>query len=395
MRDQPSARDDTPTPRGTIRKQTPAPSQPGARPPGKSLPGALGCAILLAALQLAWVPAQCAPLDIELGAGTLGPGRFGLFSFSIAEPVRGTDSLVLSSAGSGFDTEIAVYDANGRLVAANDDAGPGNKTSRLTFGSARELAAGAYTAVISGFNSIFRQGDIVPGSHPGGHFRLGLQSTRPVSTAPLPAHQAADGNLLDAAIREIELGSGWLAAGAIQRLDFTLERDIGGGDWLAIHTAGSGIDTEIGLYDARGALVATNDDADSRTRTSRLAFGLDGDNGRALAAGQYTVLLGSFNTVFASGVRAVSRSTEPGKYSVHLQQTVGTPSDDPFLADPTAIDEPSPLTFFGLAAAAAIATRRRRLQSACIGNEMIVSAMKRKPAYLKQDRILYSYGTDT
>jgi MYXO-CTERM domain-containing protein len=93
------------------------------------------------------------------------------------------------------------------------------------------------------------------------------------------------------------------------------------------------------------------------------------------------VLLGSFNTVFASGVRAVSRSTEPGKYSVHLQQTIGTPAGDLFLADPTGIDEPSPLTFFGLAAAAAIATRRRRFPSACIGNEMAVSAMKRKPVH--------------
>ena len=395
MRDQLSAQFDTPSPRVMIREQAPAPRHPRAPPSGKPLPGTLGRAILLAGLQFAWVTVQCAPIDIELGSGALGPGRFGLFAFSIANPVRGTDSLVVSSAGSDFDTEIAVYDADGRLVAANDDAGPGNKTSRLTFSSARELAAGAYTAVISGFNSIFRQGDIVPGSHPGGRFRLDLQSTRPVSTAPVPGHRAADGNLLDAAIREIELGSGWLAAAAIQRLDFTLNRDIGGGDWLAIHTAGSGIDTEIGLYDARGALVATNDDADSRTRTSRLAFGLDGDNGRSLAAGQYTVLLGSFNTVFAPGARAVSRSTEPGKYSVHLQQTIGTASGDSFLEDPTGIDEPSPLTFFGFAAAAAIANRRRRFQSVCIGNESAVSTMKQKSDYSIRSQNEYSFETDT
>ena len=338
----------------------------------------VGGFILLSTIAFSAPPAQAAPIDIELGSGDLGPGRFGLFAFSIDNPVRGAQSLVLSSAGSSFDTEIAVYDATGRMLATNDDAGSGTKTSLLSFGGARELAAGAYTAVISGFNSIFRNGDIVPGSHRGGHYRLGIQASQPVSTPQAPDHLAADGNLLTAAIKEIELGSGWLGAGAIRRMTFTLTDDIGAGDWLAIHTAGSGIDTEIALYDAQGELVATNDDVNSQTRTSRLAFGLDGDNGRALPAGEYTLLLGSFNTVFAQGTRAVSGSTEPGAYSVYLQKTLDTPSGDGLLGDPTGIDEPAPLVIFGLASAAAIAARRRRIEDVCIRNEISVSNMKPK-----------------
>lgn len=347
-----------------------------------SLTWRVGGLILLSTIPFASPPAQAAPIDIELGSGDLGPGRFGLFAFSIDDPVRGAQSLVISSAGSGFDTEIAVYDATGRMVATNDDAGPGIKTSLLSFGGARELAAGAYTAVISGFNSIFRNGDIVPGSHRGGHYRLGIQASQPVSTPQAPDYLAADGNLLTAAIQEIELGSGWLAAGAIRRLEFTLTDDIGGGDWLAIHTAGSGIDTEIGLYDAQGDLVATNDDVNSQTRTSRLAFGLDGDNGRALSAGQYTLLLGGFNTIFEDGAVAASSATTAGNYSVHLQRTAAAPPDDIFIQDPAVVAEPSPFALSGIALALAFVARRKRSSATsgtgCIRNDISVSLMKHK-----------------
>ena len=247
---------------------------------------------------------------------------------------------------------------------------------------ARELAAGAYTAVISGFNSIFRNGDIVPGSHRGGHYRLGIQASQPVSTPQAPDYLAADGNLLTAAIQEIELGSGWLAAGAIRRLEFTLTDDIGGGDWLAIHTAGSGIDTEIGLYDAQGDLVATNDDVNSQTRTSRLAFGLDGDNGRALSAGQYTLLLGGFNTIFEDWAVAASSATTAGNYSVHLQRTAAAPPDDIFIQDPAVVAEPSPFALSGIALALAFVARRKRSSATsgtgCIRNDISVSLMKHK-----------------
>ncbi|MCX7271671.1 MAG: DVUA0089 family protein [Burkholderiales bacterium] len=361
----------------TAARQRSGPPQPTKASMVNHLALRVGGFILLSTIAFSAPPAQAAPIDIELGSGDLGPGRFGLFAFSIDNPVRGAQSLVLSSAGSSFDTEIAVYDATGRMLATNDDAGSGTKTSLLSFGGARELAAGAYTAVISGFNSIFRNGDIVPGSHRGGHYRLGIQASQPVSTPQAPDYLAADGNLLTAAIKEIELGSGWLGAGAIRRMTFTLTDDIGAGDWLAIHTAGSGIDTEIALYDAQGELVATNDDVNSQTRTSRLAFGLDGDNGRALPAGEYTLLLGGFNTIFEDGTAATSGSTTAGTYSVHIQRTAATPPVDIFIEDPAVVAEPSPFALSGIALALAFAARRRRPSSAsgmrCIRNDISVS----------------------
>ena len=302
------------------------------------------CRALILGIGMCWgaSAAYGTPVDIALGSGRLGSSALGLFSFTLSANVGSNDSLILSTAGSSFDTEIALFDRHGLLVATNDDISPSNPLSELRFGSKKALPAGHYSVVLSGFNTIFRDGNIIPGSSQGGEFQLNLQSTQSVATPSLPAYTATDGHILPGSIHEIELGSGWLNAGTIQSFNFVLANDVQGGDWFAIHTNGTGFDSEIGLYDSEGRLVATNDDINSRNPLSRLSFGLDGDNGRRLLAGTYTLLLGGFNTIFRGNQIANSSSTWEGDYSIYLQssqdiKTVNTNSTN----QPLTVPEPS------------------------------------------------------
>ena len=116
--------------------------------------------------------AHGAPVDIALGSGRLGASALGLFSFTLSANVGSNDSLILSTSGSSFDTEIAVFDRHGLLIATNDDISPSNSLSELRFGSEKALPAGDYSVILSGFNTIFRDGNIIPGSSQGETFSL-------------------------------------------------------------------------------------------------------------------------------------------------------------------------------------------------------------------------------
>lgn len=88
------------------------------------------------------------------------------------------------------------------------------------------------------------------------------------------------------------------------------------GDFLIIDTLGTMLtdagfgdnDTEIGLYDASGILIAENDDFNPPARESRLTFGAGGTAGDLLA-GDYFLALGSFDTTFSSSAFATSSNS--------------------------------------------------------------------------------------
>ncbi len=69
-------------------------------------------------------------------------------------------------------------------------------------------------------------------------------------------------------------------------------------------------DTEIGLFDAAGNLVASNDDADFGAGI--LTSELTSDTVGALADGTYYIAVGCFNTVYGAGFDATSDSTSSG-----------------------------------------------------------------------------------
>jgi hypothetical protein len=331
----------------------------------------------LIVLLCASVTAHGAPVEMTLASGHLAPGAFGLFNFTLGGNVGTGESLRIGTNGSSFDTEIAVFDARGRLVATNDDIGPYDLSSELLFGGGKRLNAGTYTAVLSGFNTIFQNGNVIPGSSPGGDFFINLESTQPVELPSVPSYLAKDGNILPRAIAETELGHGVINPGGVERFDFLLQDDIVGGDWLTIHTSGSDFDTEIGLYDSRGKLLASNDDIGPRNLASRLSFGLDGDNGRRLLAGAYSVLMGGFNTIFGQHLVATSSHGSPGDYALYVQSSarIARPGDvDPLVQN--TVPEPSSvyLVCLGL-----LALWGRRLWTGRLTNEATV--FDREPAH--------------
>ena len=120
-----------------------------------------------------------------------------------------------------------------------------------------------------------------------------------------------------------------LTAGSVDWYMFT----IGDLPYIDISTNDSTFDTEIGLYDAAGALIANNDD-DGIGLTSVLTFGTgsglllgdsynlggngiaEGENG-LLGAGTYYLAFGGYNTVFnADNWDVTTTSTYAGDYII-------------------------------------------------------------------------------
>ena len=75
-------------------------------------------------------------------------------------------------------------------------------------------------------------------------------------------------------------------------------------------------DTEIGLYDSNGILIATNDDEDFDNDI--LTSLLDSSTVGALADGTYYVAVGSYDTTYGAGFDAASTSTATGTNVVNF-----------------------------------------------------------------------------
>ncbi|MBY0261700.1 MAG: hypothetical protein K2Q20_05120 [Phycisphaerales bacterium] len=84
-------------------------------------------------------------------------------------------------------------------------------------------------------------------------------------------------------------------------------------DFLDLSTFGSSFDTEIGIYDAAGNLIASNDD-DGALLTSLLQF----DPPAVPAAGQYFVFVGGYNTAFGATGFGVTPGTAVGAYQLSI-----------------------------------------------------------------------------
>ena len=164
--------------------------------------------------------------------------------------------------------------------------------------------------------------------------------------------------------------NGVLATSTVDWYCFSTPGAVSPTSWLDIHTnnttlmtsTGTSTDTEIGLYDSLGNLVATDDD-DGISLRSVLSFGTGsgqmlgdplnlGGNGLAegedgdLPAGSYYLAFGGFNTTFnATNWDATSTSTRFGDYQID------------FLAGQ--VPEPAALSLIGLGLAALCVARRR------------------------------------
>jgi MYXO-CTERM domain-containing protein len=123
-----------------------------------------------------------------------------------------------------------------------------------------------------------------------------------------------------------------IAPNEVLWLQFSIPSGIASPDWLDVTTSGTatGIDTEIGLYDALGNRVA-NDDDNGIGLASTLSFGAgsglmlgdafnlggdglaNGENGNIASAGTYYLAVGEFNVEFGdTGFDVVSTGTDTG-----------------------------------------------------------------------------------
>lgn len=106
-------------------------------------------------LELSYVTPPAAPtIDAQLGV--------------VAAPFS---AFTIHTAGSAFDTELALYSETGQVVVENDDF-DGEVASQIDLSNG--LPPGDYVAAISGFNTIFDDGySVSPGSI-GGNYSVGV-----------------------------------------------------------------------------------------------------------------------------------------------------------------------------------------------------------------------------
>ena len=192
--------------------------------------------------------------------------------------------LSIDTSGSAIgDTELAAFNSSGELLDSNDDS-----VLDLQSVLSGELSAGTYFIAAGAWNASF-----------GNNFEASAPANQPSVTV-----NVRRGNFDPAT--EIEVtASGEVPTGAVWfSLEVTEPVSEPVGDTpataitlapipegvISLDTGGSAVeDTEIGLYDASGELVATNDDS-VLGRASLLT--------EELAPGRYFVASGSYNTVF-------------------------------------------------------------------------------------------------
>ena len=92
------------------------------------------------------IPDDC---EVPTQTDADGSGSIGVIGYE-------NELITISTCGSDFDTEIAVFDSAGNLVAQNDDfCGPGfGLQSQLDL----FLNAGTYYLAVSGYNALFSDG---------------------------------------------------------------------------------------------------------------------------------------------------------------------------------------------------------------------------------------------
>jgi hypothetical protein len=242
------------------------------------------------------IPGVGGPFDVDLIIDTYVPP---------SEPTVFTDLGIIGDSGSttnidlcgsDFDTEIGVYDAAGVLIANNDDF------CSLQSGVSLGLAAGTYWAAASGYNTTFGNGWVADGAGRAAGTVAGTFGPAAVG----PTATVAD----EVLYFKFEIETGVVMPPAATDLgDIATDADT-----FSIDTNGSDIDTELGLWDSAGTLLANDDDGGDGTQS--LIGGL------TLPVGTYYMSISGFNTTFGGLFSATTSSTATGTI-IGLANTTG------------------------------------------------------------------------
>ena len=208
----------------------------------------------------------------------------------------GTSLVFLDTFGSAWsDTEMACYFATGELLDNNDDAG-GGLQSQLMLG----LPEGTYYVAVSTFNTVFGDNFDVSGGDNSGEILLNFSDGGAVVGSRTVSIDGGDG----------VGGVAWFTfeIGVLPVIPVADDLGILGDDTsvLTLDTSGSEIgNTEMGLYDAAGNLLAENDDAGGGGQSELVV--------QNLAQGAYYIAVSAYDTTFGASGFDVSGGGESGE----------------------------------------------------------------------------------
>ncbi len=238
----------------------------------------------------------------------------------------------LDTCGSNFDTEIALWNSSGTLIAQNDDEDCDLQSSINT-----NLPSGNYVLAVSGFNTAFENNFIA-----------------------FPVNTCTDSGSWVFNVDGTEIASGAVGNGRVRYIEFSIGQNDCDGDGtpdseeldcngdgipddcqlpeigdaevvgvigdtsspIVISTCFSDFDTEIAVWDESGTLISQNDDF----------CGLQSELSLDLEAGIYYAAVGGYNMAFSDGFGMdvnISGCTESGTLIIMLGSASGSNSMDP------------------------------------------------------------------
>ena len=246
--------------------------------------------------------------SIQIGED-LSVDETAFFRFEVGPPSRFIDlgnrgpsgSFTLDTIGSGFDTEIGIWDFNGNLLNSDDDGGPGKESSISI-----NLVDGVYFVAISEFNSVFEDNFVNSGSaFEAGDIETAILNVNGFQLGSVQVGE--DPSVEETGYFRFEVGGPFF--------DFTNLGNVGPSGLFTLDTIGSGFDTEIGVWNANGTLVVSDDDGGP---------GLESSATITLADGVYFLAISEFNSTFEDGFINSGSAFEAGDIETAILNINGT-----------------------------------------------------------------------